>query len=167
MLEGGEDPLFIMRRLVILASEDIGNASVYALPLASAAMDSLEKIGMPEGRILLAHVTSYLASCPKSNSAYLGLENAIQFVKEHGKKAEVPLHLRNAPTFLHKKEGNALGYKYPHDYPNHFVLEQYFPKEFEKNPPQFYFPSENGMEKSLKERLKNLWQEAGWKKYEK
>ncbi len=167
MLEGGEDPLFIMRRLVILASEDIGNASVYALPLASAAMDSLEKIGMPEGRILLAHVTTYLASCPKSNSAYLSLENAIQFLKENSKKAEVPLHLRNAPTFLHKKEGNAINYKYPHDYLNHFVKEFYFPKEFENSPPQFYFPSENGMEKNLKERLKNLWEQTGWKKYEK
>lgn len=166
MLEGGEDPLFIMRRLVILASEDLGNASVYALPLASAAFDSLEKIGMPEGRILLAHVTTYLASCPKSNSAYIGLERAVEFVKEHARKFEVPLHLRNAPTYLHKKEGNSLNYKYPHDDPNHFVKEFYFPNELKTNPPQFYFPSESGMEKSLKERLKILWQDSGWKNYE-
>jgi len=166
MLEGGEDPIFILRRLVILASEDIGNASIYGLILAESALSAFEKIGMPEGRIILAQVTTFLASCPKSNASYLALEKAIEFVKQNGKSKEIPFHLRNAPTFLHKQEGNAKNYKYPHDYPNGFVEEFYFPEELRKNPPQFYFPSERGSEKSLKERLKNFWEKLGWKKYE-
>lgn len=166
MLEGGEDPIFLLRRLIILASEDIGNASIYGLILAESALSAFEKIGMPEGRILLAQVTTFLASCPKSNASYLGLEKAIEFVRKNGKSAEIPLHLRNAPTFLHRKEGNSDGYKYPHDFPGAFIEEFYFPKEFKENPPQFYFPSERGTEKSLKERLKNLWEKQGGRKYE-
>lgn len=166
MLEGGEDPIFIMRRLIILATEDIGNASVQALPLAVSALAALEKIGMPEGRILLGQVTSYLASCPKSNSSYSAIENASNFVRKNGTNVSIPNHLRNAPTFLHKKEGASDGYKYPHDVEDHFVLENYFPNELAESPPQFYFPSNQGMDKNLKERLKSLWEKTGRKKYD-
>jgi putative ATPase len=157
MLEGGEDPLFIIRRLIILASEDIGNASVHALPLAVSVLHSFERIGMPEGRILISQLVCFLASAPKSNSSYLALDTAISFIKKEGRRFTIPNHLRNAPTFLHKKEGASTNYKYPHDYDHHFVEENYFPVELQKSPPQFYFPSEEGFDKQLKERLKSLW----------
>lgn len=157
MLEGGEDPLFIMRRLVILASEDIGNASVHALPLANAGMQSIEKIGMPEGRILLANVTTFLASCPKSNASYLALDEAISYVRSHGTKFSVPMRIRNAPTSLHKKEGAHKGYEYPHDFPSGFVKFRYFPDDLYPKPPVFYMPKEIGMEKNITERLRQLW----------
>lgn len=165
MLEGGEDPLFIMRRLVISASEDIGNASVQALPLAVNALTALEKIGMPEGRILLAQVTAFLASCPKSNASYIALSEASKFIRSNNKNVTIPNHLRNAPTFVHKKEGASGNYKYPHDYPENFVVENYFPEELKNSPPQFYFPTANGTDKMLKERLKNIWEKSGKKKY--
>lgn len=154
MLEGGEDPLFIARRLIILASEDIGNASPNALVLAEAAFSAVDKIGMPEARIILAQCTAYLASCPKSNAAYLGIEAALSDVQNKPLYA-VPIHLRNAPTKLMKEIGYGKEYKYPHDFKDHFVEEAYLPKELEKS--QYYFPSENGQEKSLRERLKILW----------
>ncbi|MDX1960583.1 MAG: replication-associated recombination protein A [Leptospiraceae bacterium] len=166
MLEGGEDPIFIMRRLLISASEDVGNASVYGIILANAALGILERIGMPEGRIILAQVTTFLASSPKSNASYLSLASATEFVNNHPESLEIPKHLRNAPTFLHKKDGNSLGYKYPHDFTDAFLLENYFPDNLKDLPPQFYFPSERGTEKILKDRLKNLWGKAGKKKYD-
>lgn len=126
MIEGGEDPQFIARRLVISASEDIGLANPNALLLANAAFDAVMKIGWPEGRIALAEACVYLATSPKSNSAYCGINDAIQLVKKTGNQP-VPLHLRNAPTQLMADLGYHDGYKYPHDYPNNFTPQQYMP----------------------------------------
>ena len=160
MLEGGEDPLFIARRLIILASEDIGNASPNGLVLAEAAFSAVDKIGMPEARIILAQCTTYLASSPKSNASYMGIENAYSDVKNKP-LYPVPLHLRNAPTKLMKAIGYHKGYKYAHDFENHFVFEDYLPEELKDA--QYYFPTEIGQEKNLLERLKALWK--GRKKY--
>jgi putative ATPase len=160
MLEGGEDPLFIARRLIILASEDIGNASPNALVLAEAAFSAIDKIGMPEGRILLAQCATYLASCPKSNASYLGIEKALSDVRNN-QLYPVPLHLRNAPTKLMKEIGYGTEYKYPHDYDGHFLDEEYLPKELSKR--QYYFPTNLGQEKILRDRLKELWKDR--KKY--
>jgi putative ATPase len=160
MLEGGEDPLFIARRLVVLASEDIGNASPNGLVLAEAAFEAIHKIGMPEARIILAQCATYLASSPKSNAAYLGIDKAIREVRNKPLYA-VPLHLRNAPTKLMKDIGYGKEYKYPHDFDNNFIAENYLPEELKDS--QFYLPGENGQEKSLKDRLKFLWK--GRKKY--
>jgi len=154
MLEGGEDPLFIARRLVVLAAEDIGNASPNGLVLAEAAFEAVNKIGMPEARIILAQCTTYLASSPKSNAAYIGIDKAISTVRNNP-LYPVPLHLRNAPTKLMKDIGYGKEYKYPHDFQNHFIEENYLPEELKNK--QFYFPTENGQEKNLKERLKFLW----------
>lgn len=126
MIEGGEDPSFIARRLVISASEDIGLANPNALLLANAAFDAVMKIGWPEGRIPLAEATVYLATSPKSNSAYNGINKALQIVRQTGNQP-VPLHLRNAPTEMMKDLGYASGYKYSHDYPGHFVVQQFMP----------------------------------------
>ncbi len=126
MIEGGEDPSFIARRLVISASEDIGLANPNALLLANAAFDAVMKIGWPEGRIPLAEATVYLAASPKSNSAYKGINSALEIVRQTG-NLPVPLHLRNAPTKLMKDLGYAAEYKYSHDYPNHFVKQQFLP----------------------------------------
>jgi len=160
MLEGGEDPLFIARRLIILASEDIGNASPNGLVLAEAAFEAVDKIGLPEARIILAQCTTYLASSPKSNASYMGLEKALNDVRNKP-LYPVPLHLRNAPTKLMKAIGYGKEYKYPHDFDNNFVTENYLPEELKGS--QYYFPSENGQEKNLKERLKGLWK--GRKRY--
>lgn len=154
MLEGGEDPLFIARRLVILASEDIGNASPNALVLAESAFSAVDKIGMPEARIILAQCVTYLASAPKSNASYLGIEKALEEVRKNP-VALVPLHLRNAPTKLMKEIGYGSGYKYAHDFENHFVEENYLPDELSGK--QFYFPTEQGQEKKIKEWLKSMW----------
>jgi putative ATPase len=156
MLEGGEDPLFIARRLIILASEDVGNASPNGLVLAEAAFSAVDKIGMPEARIILAQCVTYLASSPKSNASYLGMENALAEVRVNP-LSSVPLHLRNAPTKLMKEIGYHKNYKYAHDFENHFVLENYLPENLHNK--QFYFPSEIGQEKRLKEWLKFLWKE--------
>ncbi len=126
MIEGGEDPSFIARRLVISASEDIGLANPNALLLANAAFDAVMKIGWPEGRIPLAEATVYLAASPKSNSAYKGINSALEIVRQTG-NLPVPLHLRNAPTKLMKDLGYAAEYKYSHDYPHHFVQQQFLP----------------------------------------
>ena len=128
MIEGGEDPEFIARRLVISASEDIGLANPNALLLANAAFDTVMKIGWPEARIALAEACVYLATSPKSNSAYCGINDALQLVKETG-NLPVPLHLRNAPTKLMAELGYSDGYKYPHDYPDHFTPQQYMPDQ--------------------------------------
>ncbi len=160
MLEGGEDPLFIARRMVVLASEDIGNASPNALLLAEAAFSAVDKIGMPEARIILSQCAVYLASSPKSNASYMAIDNALSDVKNFP-QYQVPLHLRNAPTKLMKELGYGKEYKYPHSFDNNFIPETYLPLELKNK--QYYIPSENGNEKSIKERLKNLWKNL--KKY--
>ena len=157
MLEGGEDPLFIARRLIILASEDIGNASPNALVLAESAFSAVDKIGMPEARIILAQCVTYLASSPKSNASYLGIESALNEVRKNPLNG-VPNHLRNAPTKLMKEIGYGKNYKYAHDFENHFVEENYLPDDLRNK--QFYFPSENGQEKRLKDWLKFLWKKT-------
>ena len=128
MIEGGEDPKFIARRLVISASEDIGLANPNAMLLANTCFEVVNKIGWPEGRIPLAETTIYLATCKKDNSAYLAIDAALEKVRETG-NLPVPLHLRNAPTSLMKELGYADGYKYPHDFPGHWVAQQYLPDE--------------------------------------
>ena len=143
MIEGGEDPCFIARRLVISAAEDIGLANPNALLLANAAFEAVRNIGMPEGRIPLAQATVYLANSPKSNSAYLGVDAALALVRETG-NLPVPLHLRNAPTQLMKELGYHDGYLYPHDYPNHFTEQQYMPDELLHT--QLYHPCDNAAE---------------------
>jgi putative ATPase len=153
MLKGGEDPLFIVRRMTILASEDIGNADPRALEVAVAAMEAVKFIGMPEAGIILSHAVTYLASAPKSNASYMAYNKARRFLKEHPNEG-VPLHLRNAPTELMKEAGYSEGYKYPHDYPAHHVGESYFPEGVKKK--IFYEPTEQGWEKKIKERLKKL-----------
>lgn len=160
MIEGGEDPLFIARRLIVLASEDIGNASPNGLVLAEAAFSAVEKIGMPEGRIILAQCTTYLASSPKSNASYKGIDDALRDVKTK-KLYTVPFHLRNAPTKLMKDIGYGKEYKYAHSYSNHFIEENYLPDELEGT--QYYLPTENGQEKRIKDWLKSLWKKK--KKY--
>ncbi|HEX2866820.1 MAG TPA: replication-associated recombination protein A [Ignavibacteriales bacterium] len=160
MLEGGEDPLFIARRMIIFASEDIGNASPNALLLAETVFSAVEKIGMPECRIILAQGVTYLASSPKSNSSYMGIEQAFSDVRNKPQYA-VPLHLRNAPTKLMKELGYGKEYQYPHDFERNFIEKDYLPDELKGK--QYYFPTENGQEKTLKERLKALWKNK--KKY--
>jgi len=157
MLEGGEKPEFIARRLIILASEDIGNAEPYSLQLATSAFDAVHIIGMPESRIILSQITTYLAAAPKSNSAYRAIDSALNIVKERGADS-VPLHLRNATTKLLKNAGFGKDYQYSHDYDNHFVKQDYFPETFDK-PFVFYIPGNEGREKFLKERLEKLWQD--------
>lgn len=154
MLEGGEDPLFIARRMIIFAAEDIGNASPNALLLAEASFSSVEKIGMPESRIILAQCVTYLASSPKSNSSYMGIEKAISDVRNKP-MYPVPLHLRNAPTKLMKDLNYGRQYQYPHDFENHFIEKDYLPDELKGS--QYYNPTENGQEKTIKERLRFLW----------
>ena len=154
MVAGGEDPKFIARRLVISAAEDIGLANPNALLLANACFDALEKIGWPEGRIILAETTVYLASSPKSNSAYMAINDALGEVSSSG-DLPVPLHLRNAPTELMKSMGYGKEYKYAHDYPGNFVKQQYLPDELKNR--CFWIPQRNASEDKLKERLERLW----------
>lgn len=150
LIEGGEDPSFIARRLVISASEDIGLANPNALLLANAAFDAVMKVGWPEGRIPLAEATVYLAASPKSNSAYLGINKALQIVKQTG-NLPVPLHLRNAPTKLMADLGYSDGYKYSHDYPNHFVDQQFMPDRLkdQKLWEAQHFPNEEKLYKNI------------------
>ena len=154
MVEGGEDPAFIARRLVISAAEDIGLANPNALLLANACFDVIMKIGWPEGRIPLAETTVYLATSPKSNSAYLGIDKALSTVKQTG-NLPVPLHLRNAPTGLMEELGYGKDYKYAHDFPGHFVQQQYLPDQLIGQ--VLWNPQENAQEAKLKERMKLLW----------
>ena len=156
MIQGGEDPSFIARRLVISASEDIGLANPNALLIANAAFDAVMKIGWPEGRIPLAEATVYLATSPKSNSAYMGINTALALVEQTG-NLPVPLHLRNAPTKLMKELGYSEGYKYAHDYENHFVKQQFLPDEL--NGTQLWTPQPNAAEEKLKERMRYLWKD--------
>jgi putative ATPase len=154
MVEGGEDPAFIARRLIISASEDIGLANPNALLLANAAFDSVMKIGWPEGRIPLAEATVYLATSPKSNSAYMGINDALEKVRSTG-NLPVPLHLRNAPTKLMKQLGYSDGYKYAHSYEGNFVEQQFLPDEI--NGTRFWTPQHNASEDKLKERMEQIW----------
>ena len=154
MIEGGEDPKFIARRLVISASEDIGLANPNALLLANAAFDAVHKIGWPEGRIPLAEATVYLATSAKSNSAYMGINSAIQMVHQTG-NLPVPLHLRNAPTKLMADLGYHKGYKYAHDYKNNFVQQQFLPDELQQA--RLWHPQSNPQEVRLKEQMQMLW----------
>lgn len=154
MIEGGEDPKFIARRLVISASEDIGLANPNALLLANAAFDAVAKIGWPEGRIPLAEATVYLATSAKSNSAYMGINNALQLVKRTG-NLPVPLHLRNAPTKLMAELGYHDGYLYPHDYPGNFMPQQYLPNEVKDE--VLWKPCSNQAEDRSRDRMNTLW----------
>lgn len=154
MIEGGEDPAFIARRLIISASEDIGLANPNALLLANAAFDAVMKIGWPEGRIPLAEATVYLATSPKSNSGYMGIGAALEKVRQSG-NLPVPLHLRNAPTELMKKLGYSKGYKYAHDYEGNFVNQQYLPDEIKNT--VFWTPQDNPSESRMKERMERIW----------
>lgn len=156
MVEGGEDPAFIARRLVISASEDIGLANPNALLLANAAFDAVMKIGWPEGRIPLAEATVYLATSPKSNSAYMGIGSALEAVRQTG-NLPVPLHLRNAPTKLMKQLGYGNNYKYAHDYKGNFVNQQFLPDDIREA--RFWHAQDNAAEAKLKERMINLWGE--------
>lgn len=156
MIHGGEDPKFIARRLVILAAEDIGLANPNALLIANACFETINNIGMPEGRIVLSQATIYLASSPKSNSAYLAIDAALDFVKKTG-NAPVPLHLRNAPTKLMKQLNYGQNYKYSHDYPNHFVNQEFMPEPHTAT--RFYAPQNNPQEQKIGERLKFFWKE--------
>lgn len=154
MLEGGEDPLFIARRMIVLASEDIGNASPTALVLATNAFTACHYIGMPEARIILSQCATYLASVPKSNASYQAINNAMRDV-EKLPNYPVPLHLRNAPTRLMKDLNYGKDYKYAHSFEDHFVDDDYLPEELKDK--QYYKPTELGQEKNLKDRLKSLW----------
>lgn len=154
MIAGGEDPKFIARRLVISASEDIGLANPNALLLANAAFDAVAKIGWPEGRIPLAEATVYLATSPKSNSAYKGINTALQMVEQTG-NLPVPLHLRNAPTQLMAQLGYSDGYIYPHDHPGNFAVQQYLPDEIASL--RLWHPCSNPQEDKLEDRMKRFW----------
>lgn len=154
MVAGGEDPKFIARRLVISAAEDIGLANPNALLLANACFETLQKIGWPEGRIVLAETTIYLAASPKSNSAYLAIDAAIAKVEQTG-NLPVPLHLRNAPTALMKELDYGKEYKYAHDYENNFVKQDYLPKELKNS--RFWEVQPNPAEAKMHELMKKLW----------
>jgi putative ATPase len=154
MIEGGEDPKFIARRLVISASEDIGLANPNALLLANACFQAVNLVGMPESRIILSEAAIYLATSPKSNASYLAIKKAQALVKETG-NLSVPLHLRNAPTKLMKNLDYGKNYKYSHDYPGNFVEQDYLPKEIKNQ--RLYIPQQNAQEAKIWERLKNWW----------
>ena len=156
MIEGGEDPKFIARRLVISAAEDIGLANPNALLLANATFDVIQKIGWPEGRIPLAECVVYLATSQKSNSAYLAINEALEIVRKTG-NMPVPLHLRNAPTQLMEELGYSDGYKYPHDYPGHFTPQQYMPDAL--NGYKFWKPQQSPAEQRLEQWMKTCWGE--------
>jgi putative ATPase len=156
MLEAGEDPLFIARRMVILAAEDIGNADPQALQVAVAAKDAVHFVGLPEGQIPLAQATTYLATAPKSNASYKAMLAAAADVQKKG-ALPVPLHLRNTPTPLMEKLGYGKGYKYAHDFPDHVVEQEHFPEGLKGR--KYYMPSDSGYEKTIKDRIK-AWEET-------
>jgi putative ATPase len=150
MLEGGEDPKFIARRMLIFASEDVGNAAPMAMVLANATFEAVNKIGLPEARINLAQCVTYLASAPKSNASYLAINAALSDVQQE-KFSGVPKHLMNAPTAFDKKQGKGSGYKYPHDFPEHYIQQDYLPPGLLGK--KYYNPTENGGEAEIKKRL--------------
>lgn len=154
MIEGGEDPKFIARRLIILASEDVGLANPNALLLANNCFQAIHTIGMPEGRIILSQTVIYLATSAKSNSAYMAINEAQQLVKQTG-HLPVPLHLRNAPTKLMKDLGYGNNYKYSHNYPNNFIEQEFLPEEISER--KIYQPQNNQQEKKVNERMNFLW----------
>lgn len=154
MIEGGEDPLFIARRMVILASEDIGLANPNALLLANACFQTVQNIGMPEGRIPLSETAIYLATSPKSNSAYMAIDTALSAVRKQGAQP-VPLHLRNAPTKLMEELGYAKDYKYAHAFEGNFVDQEFLPEKLKCS--RFYEPGNNVKEKQIEQRLQQLW----------
>ncbi len=156
MIEGGEDPLFIARRLIILASEDIGNANPNALLIANNCFQAVNVIGMPEARIILGQCVTYLASSPKSNASYEGIDNAIATVKQTG-DLPVPIHIRNAPTKLMKDIGYGKDYMYSHAYEGNFKEQEYLPEELKGT--TFYSPGNNPRENELRKYLKNLWKD--------
>ena len=153
MLEGGEEPEFIARRLVILAAEDVGNADPQALPLAVAGSQAVHMIGMPEAAIILSQVTTYLASAPKSNASYMAVNKAQERIRKDGTPA-VPLHLRNAPTQLMKEKNFGKDYDYPHNHPEHFTIANYLPEGMQET---FYQPTNLGYENFIRERLVKYW----------
>jgi putative ATPase len=155
MIEAGEDPLFIARRMIIFAAEDIGNADPQALQVAVAAKDAFHFVGLPEGKIPLAQAVTYLATAPKSNASYKAMLAATEDVEQHG-ALPVPLHLRNAPTPLMQKLGYGKSYKYAHNYPDHIVDQEHLPNELKDK--KYYMPSDSGYENHIKEQLKN-WEE--------
>lgn len=156
MIEGGEDAKFIARRMVILASEDIGNANPTALVMANTCFDAVNKIGFPESRIILSQCATYLAASPKSNAAYMAIDDAIAMVKRFG-DLPVPLHIRNAPTKLMKNLGYGKEYQYSHSYEGNFSPQEYLPKELAGK--AFYIPGKNAREEELRKFLKGLWKE--------
>lgn len=157
MIAGGEDPKFIARRLVILAAEDIGLANPNALLLANACFDTVSNIGMPEGRIPLAETTIYLATSPKSNSAYRAIDKALSFVEKDRTGRPVPLSIRNAPTALMRELGYGEGYKYAHDYPGHFAEQEFMPEGLEGK--RFYTPADNPKEREIDRYLTACWKD--------
>jgi len=155
MIEGGEDPVYIARRLIVFASEDVGNADPRALTIAVDAARAMQLIGLPEGRIVLGQAVTWLACCPKSNASYVAIDRALKDVRRHGSLA-VPLHLRNASTALMKEEGYGVGYQNPHDNRHHIVRQQYLPDKLVGR--QYYEPASHGDEKTISDRL------AWWRK---
>jgi putative ATPase len=154
MIQSGEDPRFLFRRLIIFASEDVGNADPRGLELAVAGADAFDRLGMPEGRIPLAHCITYLASAPKSNRSYQAMHKALAAIAQHP-RVTIPLHLRNAPTSLMKDLGYGAEYAYPHDNPEGFVAGVgYLPEEV--GTARFYEPSEHGLEAKIAERLRKV-----------
>jgi putative ATPase len=156
MLAGGEDIKFIARRMVILASEDIGNANPNALLLANSCFDAVHKIGNPEARIILSQCAVYLAGSAKSNASYLAIDEAIALVQQHG-DLPVPLHLRNAPTKLMKNQGYGKGYQYSHDYELNFSAQEYLPDALSGRP--IYKPGRNAREEEIRKFLKQRWKD--------
>jgi putative ATPase len=154
MLQAGEDPLFIARRMVILASEDIGNAAPTALVLANAAFQAVHAVGMPEARIILSQAATYLASAPKSNAAYTAIEEASRDARDT-ESEPVPLHLRNAPTKLMKSMGYGKGYKYSHDDERGFIEQTYLPEKLKSK--IYYRPRQIGSESEIRKRLQGWW----------
>ena len=160
MLEAGENPRYILRRLIVCASEDVGNADPNALNIAINALHAFEFVGPPEGFLAIAQATLYIATCPKSNSVYKATKKVKKEIKDTG-SLPVPLHLRNAVTDLMKKMGYGKDYKYPHDYDYHFIPQEYFPKGVKNK--KFYEPGDFGFEKEIKKRMK--WWEKLKKNY--
>jgi putative ATPase len=160
MLAGGEDPLFIARRMVILAAEDVGLANPNALLLANACFDTVHKVGMPEARIPLAETCIYLATSPKSNAAYMAIDSALAAVNSTSDAPPVPLHLRNAPTKLMKDLGYHKGYKYAHDFEGNFVDQEFLPDALKGT--KFYEPGSNKHEDAIRARLAALWKKYNY-----
>ena len=154
MIESGEEPRYLLRRLIVFASEDVGNADPRGLEVALAASAAYERVGMPEGRLALAQAITYLATAPKSNASYKAWGEAVADVRKHG-SLEIPVHIRNAPTKLMKELGYGKDYQYPHDHPGNFIREQYLPEALVGA--RYYRPTENGYESRISDRMRRLW----------